>query len=117
MEVADCEVLQRAEKMALTEKLKIEEGDLILFGADKRETVWEVLGRLRLVVADLLKKQGALKVRDDQWNFLWVVDFPLITFDRESNRYLSTHHPFTAPVIEDVPLIGLRAGNGSRTTL
>jgi aspartyl-tRNA synthetase len=91
------------EKMALTEKLKIEEGDLILFGADKRETVWEVLGRLRLVVADLLKKQGALKIRDDQWNFLWVVDFPLITFDRESNRYLSTHHPFTAPVIEDVP--------------
>jgi aspartyl-tRNA synthetase len=91
------------EKKALVEKLKIEEGDLILFGADNRETVWEVLGRLRLVVADLLKKQGALKIRDDQWNFLWVVDFPLITFDRESNRYLSTHHPFTAPVLEDVP--------------
>ena len=86
------------EKKALIEKLKIEEGDLILFGADKREIVWEVLGRLRLVVADLLKKQGTLKVRDDQWNFLWVVDFPLITFDRESNRYLSTHHPFTAAV-------------------
>jgi aspartyl-tRNA synthetase len=94
-----------AEKKALVEKLKIEEGDLILFGADKREIVWEVLGRLRLVVADLLKKQGALQIRDDQWNFLWVVDFPLITFDRESNRYLSTHHPFTAPVVEDVPLL------------
>jgi aspartyl-tRNA synthetase len=93
------------EKKALVEKLKIEEGDLILFGADKREIVWEVLGRLRLVVADLLKKQGTLKIRDDQWNFLWVVDFPLITFDRESNRYLSTHHPFTAPVVEDVPLL------------
>ncbi len=94
-----------AEKKALVEKLKIEEGDLILFGADKREVVWEVLGRLRLVVADLLKKQGALKIRDDQWNFLWVVDFPLISFDRESNRYLSTHHPFTAPVVEDVALL------------
>ncbi len=88
-----------AEKKTLTDKLKIEEGDLILFGADKRETVWEVLGRLRLVVADLLK------LRKEQWNFLWVVDFPLINFDKEANRYLSTHHPFTAPVTEDIPLL------------
>ena len=94
-----------AEKAALTEKLKIEEGDLILFGADKREAVWEVLGRLRLIVAEMLKKAGILKVRDDQWNFLWVVDFPLITFDRDSNRYVSSHHPFTAPVAEDAPLL------------
>jgi len=93
------------EKQALTSKLKIEEGDLILFGADKRETVWEVLGRMRLVVAEMLKKAGTLKVREDQWNFLWVVEFPLITLDRESNRYLATHHPFTAPVAEDVPLL------------
>ena len=98
-----------AEKQALVGKLKIEEGDLILFGADKRETVWEVLGRMRLVVAEMLKKAGTLKVRDDQWNFLWVVDFPLITFDREANRYLSTHHPFTAPVAEDVPLLDTEA--------
>ena len=88
-----------AEKAAMAAKLKIEEGDLILFGADKRESVWEVLGRLRLIVADILKVQRV------GWNFLWVVDFPLITFDRESNRYLSTHHPFTAPVPEDVPLL------------
>jgi len=94
-----------AEKAALTEKLKIEEGDLILFGADKRDIVWEVLGRLRLIVAEMLKKDGKLEVRDDQWNFLWVVDFPLITFARETSRYLSTHHPFTAPVAEDVPLL------------
>jgi len=94
-----------AEKAALIERLKIEEGDLILFGADKREAVWEVLGRLRLIVADMLKKEGKLTVRDDQWNFLWVVDFPLISFDREANRHLATHHPFTAPVPEDVPLL------------
>ncbi|MSR64810.1 MAG: aspartate--tRNA ligase [Verrucomicrobiae bacterium] len=94
-----------AEKSALTQKLKIEEGDLILFGADKREVVWEVLGRLRLVIADLLKKQGKLTIPDNQWNFLWVVDFPLITFNPEENRYLSTHHPFTAPVPEDAPLL------------
>ena len=94
-----------AEKAALTSKLKIEEGDLLLFGADQREIVWEVLGRIRLIVAEILKKDGKLKVREDQWNFLWVVDFPLITFDREANRYNSTHHPFTAAVAEDLPLL------------
>lgn len=94
-----------AEKKALVEKLTIEEGDLILFGADKRETVREVLGRLRLIVAEQLKAQGKLKIPDDQWNFLWVVDFPLITFDAEQNRYVSSHHPFTAPVPEDIPML------------
>lgn len=88
-----------AEKQALREKLKIEEGDLILFGADRREIVWEVLGRMRLVVADMLH------LPRPGWNFLWVVDFPLISFDRETNRYLATHHPFTAPVAEDMPLL------------
>ena len=88
-----------AEKTALARKLQVEEGDLILFGADKREIVWDVLGRIRLVVADLLK------LRRQGWNFLWVVDFPLITFDRDANRYVSTHHPFTAPLPEDIPLL------------
>jgi aspartyl-tRNA synthetase len=88
-----------AEKAALTGKLKIEEGDLILFGADKREIVWEVLGRLRLIVADILK------IQREGWNFLWVVDFPLITFNPEVNRHVATHHPFTAPVTEDIPLL------------
>jgi aspartyl-tRNA synthetase len=93
------------EKKALTDKLKIEEGDLILFGADKREAVWEVLGRLRLVVAEILKKDGKLKVPEEQWNFLWVVDFPLISYNPESKRHAATHHPFTSPVVEDVPLL------------
>jgi aspartyl-tRNA synthetase len=88
-----------AEKAALTEKLKIEEGDLILFGADKREVVWEVLGRLRLIVADMLKMPR------EGWNLLWVVDFPLITFNPETNRHGATHHPFTAPVAEDIALL------------
>jgi aspartyl-tRNA synthetase len=88
-----------AEKAALAGKLKIEEGDLILFGADKREVVLEVLGRIRLAVADMLKIERA------GWNFLWVVDFPLITFDRDANRYVSSHHPFTAPLPEDIALL------------
>jgi aspartyl-tRNA synthetase len=89
-----------SERKALIEKLKIEEGDLILFGADKREIVWEVLGRLRLIVADILKLQ------QEGWNFLWVVDFPLITKNPDDDgRYVSSHHPFTAPVAEDVALL------------
>ena len=94
-----------AKKKALVEKLKIQDGDLILFGADKREIVWDVLGRIRLIVADILKKDGKLVIPEEQWNFLWVVDFPLMTFDRESNRYLSTHHPFTSAVEEDIPFL------------
>ena len=94
-----------AEKAALTQKLKIEQGDLILFGADKRESVWEVLGRLRLVVADILKKAGKLSVRDDQWNFLWMIDFPLLEYRAEEDKYFARQHPFTAAVPEDVPLL------------
>jgi aspartyl-tRNA synthetase len=94
-----------AEKSALTQKLKIEEGDLILFGADKRETVWEVLGRLRLVVADLLQKTGKLSIRDDQWNFLWIIDFPLLEYRPEEGKYFARQHPFTAAVPEDIPLL------------
>ncbi|MGD1017822.1 MAG: aspartate--tRNA ligase [Verrucomicrobiia bacterium] len=94
-----------AEKKALVEKLKIEEGDLILFGADKRETVWEVLGRLRLIVADILKKDTKLTVRDDQWNFLWVIDFPLLEYRAEDQKYFARQHPFTAAVAEDVPML------------
>ncbi|MCG3150387.1 MAG: Aspartate--tRNA ligase [Verrucomicrobiae bacterium] len=88
-----------SEKAALTSKLKIEEGDLILFAADKREVAWDVLGRMRLVVAE------QLKIERTGWNFLWVVDFPLISFDKDRNQYYSTHHPFTAPVAEDIPLL------------
>jgi aspartyl-tRNA synthetase len=94
-----------AEKKALVEKLKIEEGDLILFGADKRETVWEVLGRLRLIVADILKKNGKLTVRDDQWDFLWVIDFPLLEYRAEEQKYFARQHPFTAAVAEDIPML------------
>jgi aspartyl-tRNA synthetase len=94
-----------AEKAVLTQKLKMEEGDLILFGADKREVVWEVLGRLRLVVADILKKTGKLTVRDDQWNFLWIIDFPLLEYRAEEGKYFARQHPFTAAVAEDIPLL------------
>ncbi len=93
------------EKTALTQKLKIEEGDLILFGADKREVVWEVLGRLRLIVAGILQKAGKLTIRNDQWNFLWMIDFPLLEYRPEDGKYFARQHPFTAAVPEDMSLL------------
>lgn len=94
-----------AEKAALTKKLAIEEGDLILFAADQWLNACEILGKIRLYCAEVLKAQGKLKIPSDRFDFLWVVDFPLLSFDKEQNRWYSTHHPFTAPVSEDIPLL------------
>jgi len=94
-----------SEKSALSQKLMIEEGDLILFAADQWLNACEILGRIRLYCADVLKTQGRLEIPTNQFNFLWVVEFPLLSFDKEQNRWYSSHHPFTAPVAEDVPLL------------
>ena len=94
-----------AEKAALTKKLNIEEGDLILFAADQWLNACEILGKIRLYCAEVLKGQGKLVIPADQFNFLWVIEFPLLGFDREQNRWYSSHHPFTAPVREDIPLL------------
>jgi aspartyl-tRNA synthetase len=93
------------EKAALTGKLKIEERDLILFAADQWLNACEILGKIRLYCADILKTQGKLVVPAGQFHFLWVIEFPLLGFDREQNRWYSSHHPFTAPVTEDIPLL------------
>jgi aspartyl-tRNA synthetase len=93
------------EKAALKQKLAIEEGDLILFAADQWLNACEILGKIRLYCADILKEQGKLVIPSNRFDFLWVVDFPLLSFDKEQNRWYSSHHPFTAPVAEDVPLL------------
>jgi aspartyl-tRNA synthetase len=94
-----------AEKAALTTKLAIQEGDLILFAADQWLNACEILGKIRLYCADVLKTQGKLVIDPKQFNFLWVIEFPLLGFDREQNRWYSSHHPFTAPVASDIPLL------------
>jgi aspartyl-tRNA synthetase len=93
------------EKAALTTKLAIDEGDLILFAADQWLNACEILGRIRLYCADVLKGQGKLSIPANRFDFLWVVEFPLLSFDKEQNRWYSSHHPFTAPVAEDIPLL------------
>jgi aspartyl-tRNA synthetase len=94
-----------AEKAALTQKLAIAEGDLILFAADQWLNACEILGKIRLYCAEVLRGQGKLVVPQDRFEFLWVVDFPLVSFDKEQNRWYSSHHPFTAPVAEDIPML------------
>ena len=92
-----------AEKAALQEKLNIEEGDLILFAASEWLNACEILGRIRLYAAEKLAEMGKLDIPDDHFNFLWVVDFPLLSYDREMDRWFSSHHPFTSPLTEDIP--------------
>jgi aspartyl-tRNA synthetase len=88
------------EKAALRSKLKIEEGDCVFFGADKWEIACEVLGRLRLRIAEMQKLTPFAEI----WNFLWVTDFPLFEWSPEENKWNAMHHPFTRPKAEDMPL-------------
>jgi aspartyl-tRNA synthetase len=96
-----------AEKAELTQRLGIADGDIIFFAAAPWEKACAILGRIRLECAALLQKRGQLSIPADQWNFLWVVDFPLMTYDEETKRFVATHHPFTAPVAEDIALLDL----------
>ena len=89
-----------AEKAALQSKLHIEEGDCLFFGADKWEIVCEVLGRLRLRIAEIQKLPAASEI----WDFLWVTDFPLFEWSTEENKWSAMHHPFTRPKTEDLRL-------------
>ena len=93
------------EKAALKTALQIEDGDIIFFAAAPWEQASNVLGRIRLESAALLKQKGRLSLPTDQYNFLWVIEFPLMLWDEEEKRYVSAHHPFTAPVKEDEPLL------------
>ncbi|MDB6151891.1 MAG: aspartyl-tRNA synthetase [Chthoniobacteraceae bacterium] len=107
------------EKTALTARMHIEEGDLLLFGADKWDIVCEVLGRIRLRVMEIQRAQklaGRFANEeilpqhlhddfDDKLNFLWVIDFPLLAYNAEENKWNAVHHPFTRPLAEDLPLL------------
>ncbi|MDH7502864.1 MAG: aspartate--tRNA ligase [Verrucomicrobiota bacterium] len=94
-----------AEKETLQGRLGIEEGDLILFAVGDWTMACEILGRIRLYAAEILKAQSKLAIPENRYDFLWVVDFPLLSYDKEQNRWYSSHHPFTAPVPEDIPLL------------
>jgi len=78
---------------------------LVFFAAAEWEQACAILGRIRLDSAKLLKARGRLAIPDDQYNFLWVIEFPLMLYDEEAGRYMAAHHPFTSPVPEDIELL------------
>ena len=94
------------EKMAaLVKAMDGENGDLLLFAADKNQVVWDVLGNLRLEIArqlELLDK--------NEYKFLWITEFPLLEWNEEAGRYTAMHHPFTMPMEEDLHLIDTDPG-------
>lgn len=93
------------ELRAIVKRLEGKPGDLLLFAADKNAIVYAVLGALRL---ELAKQMNLLK--KDDYRFLWIVDFPLLEFSEEENRYVAMHHPFTMPMDEDLPLLDTDPG-------
>jgi aspartyl-tRNA synthetase len=96
-----------AEKDALQSQLEIEEGDLILFAADHWDVACEVLGRIRLRIAEMqnLIVDPAKGQSGSDLDFLWVTDFPLMQWSAEENKWNAVHHPFTRPKTEDLALL------------
>ncbi|MEJ2199735.1 MAG: aspartate--tRNA ligase, partial [Desulfuromonadaceae bacterium] len=93
------------ELAALNQRLDAQLGDLLLFVADSDRITNEALGRLR---GHLGHKLGLAK--EDDYQFTWVTDFPLLEWDGETRRHVAVHHPFTAPMDEDVPLLDTDPG-------
>ena len=93
------------EKAALQSELSMEEGDCVFFAADKWTIACEVLGRLRLRIAEIQNLIASGKGQSgSDWDFLWVTDFPLFEWSPEENKWNAMHHPFTRPKAEDMPL-------------
>ena len=97
--------MKEEEMSALIEAMEGKAGDLLLFAADKDKVVYDVLGALRVELANQL---GLLS--KDDYKFVWVTEFPLLEWNEEQNRYTAMHHPFTMPMEEDIPLLDTEPG-------
>ena len=84
----------------LSNALSAKSGDLLLFVADQLNTAREVMGGLRIQMAERFKR-----IPIDQFRFVWITDFPLLEYDETEQRYVAMHHPFTSPLDEDLPLL------------
>ena len=89
----------------LCQRVGAEPGDTVFFMPGKFAEVCKYLHFVRTRLADLLQV-----IPKDRWNLLWVVDFPLLVWDEQEDRWFSTHHPFTAPLDEDIPLLDTDPG-------
>ncbi len=92
--------MSEEEMQALISAMQGEAGDLLLFAADSNKVVWASLGALRIHLAEML---GLLD--KNQYNFLWVTEFPLLEWSDEEQRFTAMHHPFTMPMEEDLQYI------------
>lgn len=97
--------MKEEEIAALMEAMHAEKGDLLFFAADRNTIVWSVLGALRLKLGEELGL-----IDHSKFNFLWVVEFPLLEWSDEENRYVAMHHPFTMPMEEDWHMIDTDPG-------
>ena len=94
-------IFTEEEKASVTSKMNLEEGDIVFFAAGSRESVSTILGRVRSECAVMQE----LNNDPDKFNFLWVVDFPLLAHDEESGHWVAVHHPFTRPHPDDIELL------------
>ena len=85
--------------------MQAEAGDLILICADKNKVVFDSLGALRLELSRRLEL-----TKSNDFAFLWITEFPMLEWDEEENRYVAVHHPFTAPMDEDLELLDTDPG-------
>ncbi len=92
--------IKEDERSALAKAMQLKDNSLILIVADNYETTYSVMGQLRLEIG---RELGLM--RSDQYEFLWIVDFPLLEFNEDENRYVARHHPFTSPKPEQLPLL------------
>ena len=91
-------------RSAVEERLGATQGDLIIFACDMAHIANEALGLLRIEISKKLDL-----VKDGDYSFVWVTRFPLLEYDEDEKRYVAVHHPFTAPLEEDIPLLAERA--------
>jgi aspartyl-tRNA synthetase len=99
--------LSEAEQKEIEKIAEAQVGDVILFSADTAKIVHDALGNLRLYLGEKLNL-----IPEKEYALVWVVDFPLMEFDPAEKRYVALHHPFTAPLEEDLPLLD---GDPSKT--
>lgn len=92
--------MKEEEMQALIKAMDGENGDLLLFAADKNKVVWDVLGALRLELANQMEL-----LDKNEYKFLWVTEFPLLEWSEEEGRYTAMHHPFTMPMEEDLEFL------------
>ena len=97
--------MKEEEMTALISAMKGENGDLLLFAADKTKLVWDVLGALRL---ELAKQMNLLD--KNEYRFVWITEFPLLEWSEEDQRFTAMHHPFTMPMEEDLQYIDTDPG-------